>query len=175
MMITVVLSANMKRMLKDNIMVKKLVGIETAGSMNILFTDKTGTVTEGMSTVDRIVTPSAEYFNASALKQNKFVYDAFAKSAFGVEEIKANSTDKALRGFFSSENIEETKIISSVPFSSEKKYSSITLPDGKTLIKGAPEYIISMCSYIYDGNDKDRSISSKYLKNTSNTRPKAVE
>ena len=40
MMITVVLSANMKRMLKDKILVKKLVGIETAGSLNILFTDK---------------------------------------------------------------------------------------------------------------------------------------
>ena len=45
MMITVVLSANMKRMLKDNVFVRKLVGIETAGSLNILFTDKTGTLT----------------------------------------------------------------------------------------------------------------------------------
>ena len=37
MMITVVLSANMKKMLKNNVLVKKLVGIETAGSLNILF------------------------------------------------------------------------------------------------------------------------------------------
>lgn len=47
MMITVVLSANMKKMLKDNVLVRKLVGIETAGSLNILFTDKTGTLTKG--------------------------------------------------------------------------------------------------------------------------------
>ena len=47
MMITLVLSSNMKRMLKDNILVRKLVGIETAGSLNILFTDKTGTLTKG--------------------------------------------------------------------------------------------------------------------------------
>ena len=45
MMITVVLSRNMFRMLKDNVMVRKLVGIETAGSIHILFTDKTGTLT----------------------------------------------------------------------------------------------------------------------------------
>ncbi|MDR0293129.1 MAG: cation-translocating P-type ATPase [Oscillospiraceae bacterium] len=47
MMITVVLSSNMKRMLRDNVLVRKLVGIETAGSLNILFTDKTGTLTKG--------------------------------------------------------------------------------------------------------------------------------
>ena len=39
MMITLVLSSNMKRMLKSNVLVRKLVGIETSGSLNILFTD----------------------------------------------------------------------------------------------------------------------------------------
>ena len=47
MMITLVLSSNMKRMLKNNVLVRKMIGIETAGSLNILFTDKTGTLTKG--------------------------------------------------------------------------------------------------------------------------------
>ena len=47
MMITLVLSRNMRKMLKDNILVRKLLGIETSGSLNILFTDKTGTLTKG--------------------------------------------------------------------------------------------------------------------------------
>ena len=47
MMITLVLSSNMKRMLKDNVLVRRLVGIETSGNLNILFTDKTGTLTNG--------------------------------------------------------------------------------------------------------------------------------
>jgi magnesium-transporting ATPase (P-type) len=47
LMITIVLSSNMKRMLKDNVLVRKLVGIETSGNLNILFTDKTGTITKG--------------------------------------------------------------------------------------------------------------------------------
>jgi len=55
MMITVVLSANMRRMLKDNVFVRKLVGIETAGSLNILFTDKTGTLTRGKLDVTHFV------------------------------------------------------------------------------------------------------------------------
>jgi magnesium-transporting ATPase (P-type) len=55
MMITVVLSANMKRMLRDNVLIRRLEGIETAGSIDVLFTDKTGTLTEGHLSVDRIV------------------------------------------------------------------------------------------------------------------------
>lgn len=47
MMITVVLSSNMLRMMRDHVLVRKLVGIETSGSLNILFTDKTGTLTRG--------------------------------------------------------------------------------------------------------------------------------
>ena len=47
MMIAMVLSMNMRKMLRDNVLVRKLVGIETAGSLNILFSDKTGTITKG--------------------------------------------------------------------------------------------------------------------------------
>ena len=47
MMITLVLSSNMRRMLKNNVLVRKLIGIETAGNINVLFTDKTGTLTKG--------------------------------------------------------------------------------------------------------------------------------
>ena len=56
MMIAVVLSANIRRMVKAGVLVRKPVGIEAAGSMNILFTDKTGTLTEGRVSVGRIVT-----------------------------------------------------------------------------------------------------------------------
>ena len=54
MMITVVLSSNMRKMLKDNVLVRKLVGIETSGSLNILFADKTGTLTRGRSRSPRL-------------------------------------------------------------------------------------------------------------------------
>ena len=54
MMITLVLSSNMKKMLKDNVLVRKLVGIETSGSLNILLCDKTGTLTEGKFGIDKI-------------------------------------------------------------------------------------------------------------------------
>ena len=55
MMITVVLSSNMKNMLKNGVLVRRLVGIETAGNLNILFTDKTGTLTTGNMAVFSII------------------------------------------------------------------------------------------------------------------------
>lgn len=54
MLVTVVLSSNMKKMLRAGVLVRRLVGIETAGSMNILFTDKTGTLTTGKMTVEAV-------------------------------------------------------------------------------------------------------------------------
>ena len=70
MMIAVVLSSNINRMIKDNVLVRKPVGIEAAGSMNILFTDKTGTLTHGKMSVSGIILPgSAEACSFSALKR----------------------------------------------------------------------------------------------------------
>ena len=63
MMITVVLAANMKKMMKHGVLVRRLVGIETAGSVDLLFTDKTGTLTTGRLTVESVLTvgnPSAD-------------------------------------------------------------------------------------------------------------------
>ena len=56
LMIAIVSSLNMKKMLRDNVLVRKLVGIETAGSLNLLFTDKTGTITKGKLEVVRFIT-----------------------------------------------------------------------------------------------------------------------
>ena len=55
MMIAVVLSSNIKKMVKDQVLVRKPVGIEAAGSMNLLFTDKTGTLTEGILSVGQVI------------------------------------------------------------------------------------------------------------------------
>ena len=48
LMISMVLMQNTSKMLKHNVLVRKAVGIETAGSLNVLFSDKTGTITKGV-------------------------------------------------------------------------------------------------------------------------------
>ena len=84
MMITLVLSSNMKRMLKDNVLVRKLVGIETSGSINILFTDKTGTLTKGKLEVVSIVSGDLnEFKNEKELQKNEKYYDIVKLSCIG--------------------------------------------------------------------------------------------
>lgn len=51
-------------MLRDNVLVRKLVGIETAGSLNLLFTDKTGTITKGKLEVVRFITGDRQEYPA---------------------------------------------------------------------------------------------------------------
>ncbi len=155
MMITVVLSANMKRMVRDNILVKKLVGIETAGSLNMLFTDKTGTLTEGRLTLDRVITEDKTYRNLNSLECSGAQYDALVLTAVYNTDaersssgpIGGNATDRAIAEFFCDAAAPIERIVDKTPFSSEIKYSSVTLGDGSTLIKGAPDIILPRCAY----------------------------
>ncbi len=181
MMITLVLSSNMKRMMKDNVLVRKLVGIETSGSINILFTDKTGTLTKGKLEVTNIISGDLkEYKNEKDLIKDSKYYDIVKLSCIGNNEssysedkvIGGNITDRALLSFFKNDNkkIKKTKVIS---FDSKNKYS-ITKVDNLNLIKGAPEIILKKCTTYYNSNgekrllmnvDEIKNIINNYTKN----------
>lgn len=166
LMVTLVLSSNMKRMLKSNVLVRKLMGIETAGNINMLFTDKTGTITKGKLDVIAITDADGNIFKSkqelkkypsyytrvklSLIANNESTYSEDGKSIGG------NITDRALLKFFEKEYI-NYKIIDKIPFSSEKKYSLTEVEyNGKhiNLIKGAPEVLIKNCTHYYDKEQK---------------------
>ncbi len=176
MMITVVLSANMKRMLADNILVKKLVGIETAGSMNILFTDKTGTLTVGRPECEKFITAFGSFKNMKQLRGAKKIYDCLTTCAVyntdvvkvGGEITGGNATDRAIYEFFSGEGAPAYRVVAKEAFSSERKYSSVTLENGITVTKGAAEFILSKCKYSINANGERvrfdiQSIYSEYM------------
>ena len=161
LMVTLVLSSNMKRMLKSNVLVRKLMGIETAGNINMLFTDKTGTITKGKLDVIAIVDAEGNtYKSKQELKQNPAYYTRVKLSLIANNESKysetnkpvgGNITDRALLKFFKKSNL-NYKIKDKIPFNSENKYSLTEIDyQGKTinLIKGAPEVIISKCTHYY--------------------------
>ena len=162
MMITVVLSSNMMRMQKAGVMVRKLIGIETAGSINMLFTDKTGTLTKGNLTVERVVTADGDTFSDFAVLSGYPRYEALvARSAIcnGTATISAdglaiggNSTERALVSFAKSRYriFAESPKDKSVPFDSTKKYAWTRLADGAVLVKGAPEKLLSRCVGYYN-------------------------
>ena len=164
MMITVVLSSNMMRMQRAGVMVRKLVGIETAGSLNLLFTDKTGTLTCGNLKAERVITGDGEYFQSFSelSKYTKYAYlvarasvcNGTAAIAANGKAVGGNSTERALVSFAASAykrliGIEKEK---TVPFDSAKKYAWTRLDDGTVLIKGAPEKLLPRCTGFYDKN-----------------------
>lgn len=179
LMITIVLSSNMKRMLKDNVLVRKLVGIETSGNLNILFTDKTGTITKGKLKVNYFVTGDGTKLNDySKLRKTELgkllriscVYNTGAyfgdNTATGgskgkMTAIGGNATERALLEFVSEEKLrqENVKILSSVPFSSIHKYSGAQVKGdvNSSLYKGAPELILPNCSFYYDSDGIKRA------------------
>lgn len=179
MMITLVLSSNMKRLLKNNVLVRKLVGIETAGSLNILFTDKTGTLTEGKLKVQRIIDAELnEYETLEQINKNKNLNELFYQSlvynneSFFSNNIPegGNTTDRAILTFCKMEDRSKYKIINKEEFDSQKKYSSITTNyNGKTIfIKGAYEIILNKCSMYLkrDGTKRvllDKTKINKYI------------
>ena len=174
MMITLVLSSNMRRMLKKNVLVRKLVGIETAGSLNILFTDKTGTLTKGKLEVIGLYLPNKVFINnvmelssyrnyydlviPSLLYNNDSVYDFDNNRVIG-----GNITDRAIMDFIKMKKGDEYKVTDKVSFDSKNKYmiSVVKGDNNLRLIKGAPEVIINACNTYYDVNGDKKIFKNK--------------
>lgn len=157
MMITVVLSSNMKKMLRHGVLVKRMVGIETAGSMSILFTDKTGTLTEGKMSLKSIVTADANYASLSSLKHNSLLYDSLYNTAASLPiEGSHNSADHAISVYFGIISYCKN-VLERIPFSSDKRFAAATVTaDNKeiTYIRGAPEIILKHTKYYVDRTGK---------------------
>ena len=162
MMITLVLSSNMKKMLKSNILVRKLVGIETAGNINVLLTDKTGTLTEGILNVIDYVSPSLNSNKSIMNLSNKLREEVnnnlyYNNSSFYDDKkniVGGNATDQALLKF--SFKSDYYQVIYRKTFDSNNKYSLVTLDNNITYIKGASEVLLNKCNYYLDddGNKK---------------------
>lgn len=151
MMIAVVLSSNVKRMLNDNVLVRKQTGIEAAGSMNILFTDKTGTLTKGKMSVEGFITPTGQKISSLSELKSKFpdIFTSFCQNSIintsalvsSRKIIGGNATERALLDSckrYIPKNIPNPS--NKNPFNSNKKYSSAIL-DNKLYVKGAPDVL----------------------------------
>ena len=166
MMITLVLSSNMKKMLKDSVLVRKLVGIETAGSLNVLLTDKTGTLTTGTLKVTEFVSGDFKIIKDFKNLKKYPIYEIVYKSLFynnasmisDNKIIGSNSTDRAILEYIDIDSNINVNIIKKEVFDSSKKYSSITLNDGTILIKGAMEVILPKCKNILNSNNKESKL-----------------
>ena len=164
MMITLVLSSNMKRMMKDNVLVRKLTGIETSGNLNYLLTDKTGTLTKGELSVTEFISGDLKHFKKSDSIPSK-IKDIIYESVVINNEcvinnnkiIGGNSTDKALIKYFKYNKDYQKKIVDRINFNSDNKYSVVKFQD-YSLIKGASEVLLDKCNKVLTSFNKIENI-----------------
>lgn len=164
MLTSILLSFQSLKMAKDNVLVRKINGLETAGSLSILFSDKTGTITEGRLTIAELAMGNGKVFHAFAEITEPLSCEIAvgigrnnSATSSGGAIIGGNSTDRALAGFLLEANALERmgtdEITDFQAFDSNLKYSSITLlRKGRkvTYLKGAPERILEKCTAYLD-------------------------
>lgn len=184
MLTSILLSFQSLKMAKDNVLVRKINGLETAGSLSILFSDKTGTITEGKLSVVEMATGNVKVYDALSKMPAALSLDVM--TGIGVNNsavvsngaiIGGNSTDRALMSFLVSSgaasSMAKEDVKSFNAFDSNRKSSSVTISySGKsiTYVKGAPEQIIEKCTHYIDENGQVKELAEKnYLTTYINT------
>lgn len=177
MLTTVLKSLQSFKMAKDNVLVRKINGLETAGSLSILFSDKTGTITQGKLSVAEIAIGNAENFAninsvSKSLKREIEISIGTNNGANSTKDgiIGGNSTDRAMMSFLTPDGGRYIKenIVDFEAFDSLKKTSSVVIElnnEKFKYIKGAPEIILEQCIAYLDENGKQKTLDNKEIIN----------
>ena len=182
LMISLVLMVNTCTMLKHNVLVSKPIGIETAGSLNILFSDKTGTITKGKLEV-------VEFFkgNGNSIKLTELPKDTVIKgyvdlaigknttAMFDDEHkvIGGNATDHALMTFIGEKTFNllkddpDCEVTEQQSFNSSNKFSQSYIAKAKkTFYKGAPERLLAKATKYLDSDGREKELDIGVVNHT---------
>jgi Ca2+-transporting ATPase len=167
MSVTVSLALSMRRMLKENNLVRKLHACETMGAATVICTDKTGTLTKNQMTVMDVDLYGGEE-ELDLVRQNIAINSTAEVFEEANEKLTTigNPTEIALlkwlhqSGYDYQQYRESATIIKQVPFSTETKSmqtNAVVSGNGKEIrfIKGAPEIVLDMCDSIAEGGSKE--------------------
>lgn len=160
--VAVSLALNIIKMSKENALVKKMIACETIGCVNIICSDKTGTLTENRMTVQKIYT-GGELIDPEQLKDEMLLKNYCINSNANISEedgswsFIGNPTEGSLLAAAAKAGVDyqalrqAADIVRVFPFSSQNKdMSMIVRENGKEIlyVKGNPEKIISLCTGI---------------------------
>lgn len=179
LMISLVLMQNTSRMLDHNVLVRKAEGIETAGSLNILFSDKTGTITKGSLEVVEFFTADGQVIPVPELSGHPGVKNLLdlaigknTQSMFDAQHkvIGGNATDQALMKFIGEDTFrtlegnKDYQITASQGFNSMNKFSQARIDStGRTYYKGAPERLLGKAGKYLDKDGNVQTIDKAVL------------
>ena len=169
MMNSLVQSMNTESMYKKNILVSHKAAFSDSAYMNVLFSDKTGTITQGNLSLVEFITgdgkiaeniPNQEFIEAITLNN-------LAKVSEG-KPIGSNNMDRALLGYALEHGYDDSKndpdkVADISGFDSEKKCAAVTLKNGLVYWKGATENIIDKVTHymLPSGEEKEFTAADK--------------
>lgn len=139
--LTMILSMGVKEMADENAIIKGMPAVETLGSMTVICSDKTGTLTKNEMTVQEVVTEKPTL--VKEIMNN--CQDLKTKDEQTIEEIHGNPTELALLKYVDEENQQLKPVLGKIPFSSSYKYmATLHAVDDEYVIfiKGAPEVLL---------------------------------
>jgi len=125
LLISIGLAVGVLRLSKKNVLVRDLHSLENLAHCDVVCLDKTGTLTEGSLEIEDVY-----------LEMNEREFRRLM-ATYLVHTEDNNATYHALSERFS--RTEPYEVAAATPFSSQRKWSSVTLTDGRTLVLGAPE------------------------------------
>jgi Mg2+-importing ATPase len=144
--VTVSLSAGAKRLAEGSVIVKRLVAIEDLGNIDVLFTDKTGTLTDGRIAFARALDAAGE--DAPALVQlGLLCNDAVVRDG---HVVSGNPLDRALWEAPAAAGVELSTFhrVAARPFDYERRLASVMVEQHGSrsiIVKGAPELVLARC------------------------------
>ncbi len=167
MAVTLSLAYSMQKLLKSKSLVRRMHACETMGAINVICTDKTGTLTQNQMTVASALFPEqlkANGFVAESLSLNSSAY--LDCSDNDKTKVIGNPTEGALLLWLKKEGHDyikyrnKTEVLEKLPFTTENKYmasviTSNVLNKKILLVKGAPEIVLQMCSDFEQGFDRE--------------------
>jgi Mg2+-importing ATPase len=150
--VTVSLSTGAKRLAQRSVIVKRLVAIEDLGNIEVFFTDKTGTLTEGRITFanafDAAGMPSEDVLRLGLVCNDAVLSDG--------RVVAGNALDRALWLAPEARNLGPAALrrVATRPFDYERRLASVLVehPDGRcsVIVKGAPEVVLPRCRKVGD-------------------------
>tara|TARA_Y100000310_G_scaffold342814_1_gene447589 strand:+ start:3527 stop:6079 length:2553 start_codon:yes stop_codon:yes gene_type:complete len=172
--VTITLALGLKKMLKRKALIRKLKSVETLGSVTVICSDKTGTLTKNEMTVTKVwanekvynVTGSGYEIKGDILFNKKNAANEIknllltATSCNDATTLVGDPTERALKVLAAKGSVKELERKSEIPFSSDKKFMSITDVKGISYLKGATLTILSKCDKI-EINGKVRKLTEK--------------
>ena len=140
--VTVILVLGMRKILKRNGLVKRLLAVETLGSVTVICTDKTGTLTEG-----RMRVSNAEFLDPERALQTMVLCNDLE----GPVDIAMWEHARQTMNSDPQQMVDQSKRLEEELFTSETKYmitaitGNIFQGQGYNFLKGAPEIVMGMC------------------------------